>query len=53
MVGFRHGGNLPESHDDADDDEDEDDSDDKEGPDKEGGRPLCVSLLPVSCCCTA
>ena len=36
--------------DDDDDDEDYDeDYDDKEGSDKEGGRPLCVSLLPVNC----
>ena len=34
--------------DDDKDDEDVDDNDDKEEPDKEGGRPLCVSLLPVS-----
>ena len=31
------------------DDDKKEDYDDKEGPDKEGGRPLCVSLLPVSC----
>ena len=38
------------SHDDDDDDDDDDeDYDDKEGSDKEGGRPLCVSLLPVNC----
>ena len=38
-----------DADDDDDDDDDEEDYDDKEGPDKEGGRPLCVSLLPVSC----
>ena len=35
--------------DDDDDDDDDEDYDDKEGSDKEGGRPLCVSLLPVNC----
>ena len=31
------------------DDDDDEDYDDKEGSDKEGGRPLCISLLPVNC----
>ena len=44
-----------EDYDDNKDDDvvDDDDYDDKEGADKEGGRPLCVSLLPVSCSTSA